>query len=100
MRFLLAERAYDRVGTSIGDPAPFQLDRALVVVLGLAPAPHAYLRATQIKICFGKFRILDGCAFEVANRLLKLTLIKKSQPHIEAGLPLSEGAECAARAKS
>ena len=29
MRFLLAERAYDRVGTSIGDPAPFQLDRAL-----------------------------------------------------------------------
>jgi 5-methylthioadenosine/S-adenosylhomocysteine deaminase len=29
MRFLLAERAYDRVGTSIGDPAPYQLDRAL-----------------------------------------------------------------------
>ena len=29
MRFLLAERAYDRIGTSIGDPAPYQLDRAL-----------------------------------------------------------------------
>jgi 5-methylthioadenosine/S-adenosylhomocysteine deaminase len=29
MRFLLAERAWDRVGTEIGDPAPFQLDRAL-----------------------------------------------------------------------
>ena len=29
MRFLLSERAYDRVGTSIGDPAPFKLDRAL-----------------------------------------------------------------------
>ena len=29
MRFLLSERAYDRVGTSIGDPAPFTLDRAL-----------------------------------------------------------------------
>ena len=29
MRFLLAERAYDRIGTEIGDPAPFQLDRKL-----------------------------------------------------------------------
>ena len=29
MRFLLGERAYDRIGTSIGDPAPYQLDRAL-----------------------------------------------------------------------
>ena len=29
MRFVLAERAYDRIGTSIGDPAPYQLDRAL-----------------------------------------------------------------------
>lgn len=29
MRFLLGERAYDRVGTSIGDPGPFQVDRAL-----------------------------------------------------------------------
>ena len=29
LRFLLSERAYDRVGTSIGDPAPFKLDRAL-----------------------------------------------------------------------
>ncbi len=29
MRFLLSERAYDRVGTSIGDPAPFKLDRAM-----------------------------------------------------------------------
>jgi len=29
MRFLLSERAHDRVGTSIGDPAPFKLDRAL-----------------------------------------------------------------------
>jgi 5-methylthioadenosine/S-adenosylhomocysteine deaminase len=29
MRFLLGERAYDRVGTSIGDPGPFELDRAL-----------------------------------------------------------------------
>ena len=29
MRYLLAERAYDRIGTSIGDPAPYQLDRAL-----------------------------------------------------------------------
>ena len=28
MRFLLSERAHDRVGTSIGDPAP-SLDRAL-----------------------------------------------------------------------
>src|SRR5215216_5566859 len=29
LRFLFAERAYDRTGTSIGDPAPFQLDRAM-----------------------------------------------------------------------
>jgi 5-methylthioadenosine/S-adenosylhomocysteine deaminase len=29
MRFLLGERAYDRAGTSVGDPAPFRLDRAL-----------------------------------------------------------------------
>jgi 5-methylthioadenosine/S-adenosylhomocysteine deaminase len=29
LRFLFGERAYDRVGTSIGDPAPYQLDRAL-----------------------------------------------------------------------
>src|SRR5258706_51379 len=29
MRFLMAERAYDRIGTEIGDPAPFQLDRKL-----------------------------------------------------------------------
>jgi 5-methylthioadenosine/S-adenosylhomocysteine deaminase len=29
MRFLLSERAYDRTGTAIGDPAPFTLDRAL-----------------------------------------------------------------------
>jgi 5-methylthioadenosine/S-adenosylhomocysteine deaminase len=29
MRFVLGERAYDRVGTSIGDPAPYRLDRAL-----------------------------------------------------------------------
>ena len=29
MRFLLGERAYDRIGTSIGDPAPYRLDRAL-----------------------------------------------------------------------
>ncbi len=29
MRFVLGERAYDRVGTSIGDPGPFQVDRAL-----------------------------------------------------------------------
>ena len=29
MRYLLSERAYDRVGTSVGDPAPFRLDRAL-----------------------------------------------------------------------
>jgi len=29
LRFLLGERAFDRVGTSIGDPAPFKLDRAL-----------------------------------------------------------------------
>jgi 5-methylthioadenosine/S-adenosylhomocysteine deaminase len=28
-RFLLAERAYDRTGTEIGDPAAFQLDRKL-----------------------------------------------------------------------
>jgi len=28
-RFLLAERAYDRIGTEIGDPAPYQLDRKL-----------------------------------------------------------------------
>src|SRR6266851_4616551 len=29
LRWLLSERAYDRVGTSIGDPAPYRLDRAL-----------------------------------------------------------------------
>jgi 5-methylthioadenosine/S-adenosylhomocysteine deaminase len=29
MRFLLSERAWDRTGTSIGDPAPFAVDRAL-----------------------------------------------------------------------
>jgi 5-methylthioadenosine/S-adenosylhomocysteine deaminase len=29
LRFLLAERAYDRIGTEIGDPAPYQLDRKL-----------------------------------------------------------------------
>ena len=29
LRFLFGERAYDRIGTSIGDPAPYQLDRAL-----------------------------------------------------------------------
>jgi 5-methylthioadenosine/S-adenosylhomocysteine deaminase len=29
LRFLFGERAYDRAGTSIGDPAPFQLDRAM-----------------------------------------------------------------------
>jgi 5-methylthioadenosine/S-adenosylhomocysteine deaminase len=29
MRFMLGERAHDRVGTEIGDPAPYQLDRAL-----------------------------------------------------------------------
>lgn len=29
MRFLLGVRAYDRIGTEIGDPAPYQLDRAL-----------------------------------------------------------------------
>ena len=29
LRFLFGERAYDRVGTSIGDPAPYQLDRSL-----------------------------------------------------------------------
>jgi cytosine/adenosine deaminase-related metal-dependent hydrolase len=29
MRFLLGVRAFDRVGTEIGDPAPYQLDRAL-----------------------------------------------------------------------
>jgi 5-methylthioadenosine/S-adenosylhomocysteine deaminase len=29
LRFLFGERAYDRIGTEIGDPAPFQLDRAL-----------------------------------------------------------------------
>jgi 5-methylthioadenosine/S-adenosylhomocysteine deaminase len=29
MRFLLGERAHDRVGTEIGDPAPYKLDRAL-----------------------------------------------------------------------
>ncbi len=29
LRFLMAERAYDRIGTEIGDPAPFQLDRKL-----------------------------------------------------------------------
>lgn len=29
MRFMLGVRAFDRVGTEIGDPAPYQLDRAL-----------------------------------------------------------------------
>ena len=29
MRFLLSERAHDRIGTSIGDPAPYELDRKL-----------------------------------------------------------------------
>jgi 5-methylthioadenosine/S-adenosylhomocysteine deaminase len=29
LRFLLGERAFDRVGTAIGDPGPFELDRAL-----------------------------------------------------------------------
>lgn len=29
LRFLFGERAYDRSGTAIGDPAPFQLDRAM-----------------------------------------------------------------------
>ena len=29
LRILFAERAYDRTGTAIGDPAPFQLDRAM-----------------------------------------------------------------------
>jgi len=29
MRFLLGERAYDRIGTSIGDPGPLKLDRKL-----------------------------------------------------------------------
>ena len=29
LRFLFGERAYDRTGTAIGDPAPFQLDRAM-----------------------------------------------------------------------
>jgi 5-methylthioadenosine/S-adenosylhomocysteine deaminase len=29
LRFLFAERAYDRTGTAIGDPGPFQLDRAM-----------------------------------------------------------------------
>lgn len=29
MRFLLGVRAHDRTGTEIGDPAPYQLDRAL-----------------------------------------------------------------------
>jgi 5-methylthioadenosine/S-adenosylhomocysteine deaminase len=29
LRWLLSERAHDRVGTSIGDPAPYRLDRAL-----------------------------------------------------------------------
>jgi 5-methylthioadenosine/S-adenosylhomocysteine deaminase len=29
LRFLFGERAYDRAGTAIGDPAPFQLDRAM-----------------------------------------------------------------------
>ena len=29
MRFVLGERAFDRVGTEIGDPAPCRLDRAL-----------------------------------------------------------------------
>jgi 5-methylthioadenosine/S-adenosylhomocysteine deaminase len=29
LRYLLAERAFDRIGTEIGDPAPFQLDREL-----------------------------------------------------------------------
>lgn len=29
MRFLLGERAYDRIGTSIGDPGPCKLDREL-----------------------------------------------------------------------
>ena len=29
LRYLLAERAFDRIGTEIGDPAPFQLDRKL-----------------------------------------------------------------------
>jgi 5-methylthioadenosine/S-adenosylhomocysteine deaminase len=29
LRFLFGERAYDRTGTSIGDPGPFQLDRAM-----------------------------------------------------------------------
>jgi cytosine/adenosine deaminase-related metal-dependent hydrolase len=29
MRFMLTERVWDRTGTSIGDPGPFQLDRAL-----------------------------------------------------------------------
>lgn len=29
LRFLFGERAYDRTGTAIGDPAPFRLDRAM-----------------------------------------------------------------------
>jgi 5-methylthioadenosine/S-adenosylhomocysteine deaminase len=29
MRFLLGVRAFDRIGTEIGDPAPYRLDRAL-----------------------------------------------------------------------
>ena len=29
MRFMLGVRAFDRIGTEIGDPAPYQLDRAL-----------------------------------------------------------------------
>ena len=29
MRFMLGVRAYDRIGTEIGDPAPYRLDRAL-----------------------------------------------------------------------
>ena len=29
LRFLFGERAYDRVGSGIGDPGPFKLDRAL-----------------------------------------------------------------------
>jgi 5-methylthioadenosine/S-adenosylhomocysteine deaminase len=29
MRFVLGERAFDRVGTEIGDPAPYRLDHAL-----------------------------------------------------------------------
>ena len=74
MRFPLGERAHDRVGTEIGDPAPYQLDRALGSVI----SGSSRIRSTKNGKADGRLRIavsawhLDMCSPELLQDLRAL----------------------------